>query len=400
MDRIERARTKASLLKLDTDYLRETHSLFGIPTPEEDEEVDALSDNLLDMVAEGKISKEALLNVAEYFSAYAPKIEHPTRGLTKAYLLQMLGGEGTRLESITRAEMIGELRRRVASGAVSADTLKQLEEIYLQNSISKIKKPETRALVASRILGTKIEEFSSNDLVELSTSKFQSGELTPEEILAIVREAQRETAAAARREVQAPSYQRIETLTRRTLESVKEIGKSLKRVEEKSFEGIFLNLQPGKGDALARFLRESRLVFHHLDDRSETRYEEALSRLQERGFSSRQVIERAFAILCLMALEESLEKTTFDLPLAEFYEILQGEVKRLTFASKPIIYRVREAMLEGMELTPAEFDEYLLECRAKGWLNLVEGAPYSEEESHWLGIEGRKFYYMELVRGE
>ena len=83
--------------------------------------------------------------------------------------------------------------------------------------------------------------------------------------------------------------------------------------------------------------------------------------------------------------------------IEDFIKILYTESSQMTFASRPIIYKVREKISEKLGITDEEFNNYLFECVRKGWITLIEGSPFSGKETDWYDIAGRRFYYFEFI---
>ena len=83
--------------------------------------------------------------------------------------------------------------------------------------------------------------------------------------------------------------------------------------------------------------------------------------------------------------------------IEEFIKILYTESSQMYFATRLIIYKVREKISEKLGTTDEEFNEYLFECLKKGWINLIEGSPLSGKETDWYDIGGRRFYYFEFI---
>ncbi len=83
--------------------------------------------------------------------------------------------------------------------------------------------------------------------------------------------------------------------------------------------------------------------------------------------------------------------------IEDFVRILHKEILQTHFASRPIIYKVRERVSEKLGITDEEFNNYLFECVRKGWITLIEGSPFNGKETDWYDIAGRRFYYFEFI---
>ena len=83
--------------------------------------------------------------------------------------------------------------------------------------------------------------------------------------------------------------------------------------------------------------------------------------------------------------------------IGTFVIVLHDVTKSMSFASRPIIYKIRDKITEYLGITDEEFYKYLMECVGKGWVNLIEGSPLSGKEGDWLDIAGRRFYYLGFI---
>lgn len=83
--------------------------------------------------------------------------------------------------------------------------------------------------------------------------------------------------------------------------------------------------------------------------------------------------------------------------IEDFIQIFHAESSQIYFASRPIIYKVRDVVTKKLGITDEEFNKYLLETVKLGWVNLIEGSPFGGKESDWYDIAGRRFYYFEFI---
>lgn len=83
--------------------------------------------------------------------------------------------------------------------------------------------------------------------------------------------------------------------------------------------------------------------------------------------------------------------------IEDFIQIFHAESSQIYFASRPIIYKVRDVVTKKLGITDEEFNKYLLETVKLGWVILIEGSPFSGKESDWYDIGGRRFYYFEFT---
>ena len=83
--------------------------------------------------------------------------------------------------------------------------------------------------------------------------------------------------------------------------------------------------------------------------------------------------------------------------IKDFVQIFHSETSKIDFATRPIIYKVRDVLIKKLGITDEEFNKYILETVRNGWVTLIEGAPFSGKESDWYDIAGRRYYYFEFV---
>ncbi len=83
--------------------------------------------------------------------------------------------------------------------------------------------------------------------------------------------------------------------------------------------------------------------------------------------------------------------------IKDFIQIMHSEASKIYFASRPIIYKVRDVLTTKLGITDEEFNKYLHETVELGWVNLIEGSPLRGKESDWYDIAGRRFYYFEFI---
>lgn len=93
----------------------------------------------------------------------------------------------------------------------------------------------------------------------------------------------------------------------------------------------------------------------------------------------------------------SIRTCSEKIKIEDFIKTLHKEILQINFASRPIIYKVREMLVEKLGITNEEFNNYLFECVKKGWITLIEGSPLRGRESDWYDIGGRRFYYFEFI---
>jgi hypothetical protein len=244
-----------------------------------------------------------------------------------------------------------------------------------------------------------VDEYSSRDLVALILSKIRSGELTDEQVQNLIKKGQSETQLAARRKVQGPTLQKLDQRMDQLSVDMRELRQTIKRMDDQRQVGFIRGYRPETGEGIAKFLRDSKFAASRLDDASETRFDRLLAELTRDGRSLQQVVEQAELVLILENLVRIVRSSEFSVPTEDFFRALKEEIAVMELPTSPPIYKVRDALSRRLGLSPREFVARLLECRTRGWIQLVEGAPFSESEDHWLDLDGRRFYYLEVVGG-
>ena len=169
---IEKAQIKSRLLSLDIEKLKEVAKTLKIDA-ESDWSLNELSEYITEKVVVGELNKNNLFNLVDYFGI-VEEVEHKTLGLKKDSLGKILGIKVDK--NTNRDTLINILRMRISSGEINVNDIKS-KNIFLQNKLEKVKKPETIAYIASKLLGSKIERFTSEDLVKLGLEKVESGEI-------------------------------------------------------------------------------------------------------------------------------------------------------------------------------------------------------------------------------
>lgn len=389
---IERAQIKSRILSLNIDNLKKLaktlkFNVEGIPNLNE------MAEHLVTKVNSGEINKEQLLNLVDYFEI-ADKIEHKTLGLTKSQIGNLLRIKVD--ESTKRNDIIDILRMRVASGGISVNDITG-ENIFLRNKLERVKKPETIAYIASRLLGRDIERFTSEDLVKLALEKIGSGEISEEGLIGLVQTAQKEVSAAKKRKFEGPTLQKIEKEMFAIRKDIAEINKRLNSINEECNTGLLRQYRRNTGSRTADFLKRLKTIERGIDNQTEIRYDEFIREMKRNNISIPDFFEQAMLIYLLNRISDITSTLRFSITKEDFFKVLLEKTNKMHFVTRPIIYKVRDAVMKHLEITTDEFNKNLLECRKMGWVNLIEGAPVSAKEDDWLDIAGKRFYYLEII---
>ncbi|MEA2074857.1 MAG: hypothetical protein U9O85_03870 [Euryarchaeota archaeon] len=390
---IEKAQIKSRLLSLDIKKLKEAAKTLKINV-KPDWSLNEVSEYITEKVVAGEINKENLFNLVDYFGI-AEKVEHKTLGLKKDSLGKILG---IKVDKTTnRDTLINILRMRISSGEINVNDIKS-KNIFLQNKLERVKKPETIAYIASKLLGSKIERFTSEDLVKLGLEKVESGEIEEKELLTFIESAKKETGAAMKRKIEAPTTQKIQKEVDVIRDDIRDIKKRLNNIDAERQDGFLRRYRQNTGDRIADFLKQFKMIEQRINNNTETKYDELIGEIKKRNTSLSDFFEQATLIYLLDNLCDITSTLRFSITIDDFFDVLSEEVNKTHFVTRPIIYKLKEPIKKRLEISSGEFNKYLLECRAKGWLDLIEGAPTSGKHEDWLDIEGKRYYYLEIKR--
>lgn len=393
ISKVEKAQIKSRLLSLDIEKLKEAAKTLKINV-KPDWSLNELSEYITEKVVAGGINKENLFNLVDYFGI-AEKVEHKTLGLKKDYLGKILGIKVDK--NTNRDTLIDMLRMRISSGEINVNDIKS-KNIFLQNKLERVKKTETIAYIASKLLGSKIERFTSEDLVKLGLEKVESGEIDEQELLTLIESAKKETGAALKRKFEGPTLQKIQEEIKVINSDIRDIKKRLNNIDTERQDGFLRRYRQNTGDKIAEFLKQFKMIEQRINNNTETKYDELIGEIKEGNVPLSDFFEQAMLIYLLDNLSDITSTLRFSITTDDFFNVLSEEVNKAHFVTRPIIYKVKEPITKRLEISSDEFNKYLLECRAKGWLDLIEGAPTSGKDEDWLDIEGKRYYYLEIKR--
>ncbi len=399
LSQLENAKLRASLFPLGVDTTVQLLETLGREVPQGEREPETLTALVVSEVESGRASLDAVLRLTEYFKL-APKVENKSSGLTKVALAELLGMRTGSSERTTREELIKDLRRRILDGTVSPAGLVTQDELFIRNRINKIKKPGIRGYIATRLLGTNVEDYAPADLTQLLLDRIRGGQLTEDEMDQLIKKAQSEAQLARRRKVEGVTNIELAQRIDRLAADVREVRAMVRRLDEQRVQGFAREFRPESGRDIVGLLREARVALAKGGGKPEDKYDHLLSELMRDGRSLSTLVERVELMTLLDRLEQMVHALTLSIPPEDFIRILKDEVAAMHVATSPPIFKVRDAVLKRLGLSPEEWTRQLLECRTRGWVRLIEGAPYSESEDHWLDMDGRRYYYLEVVGGD
>jgi len=396
LSQLEKAKLRASLLPLGIDATVALLETLGRSVSEGERNAEALTALILSEVESEHVALDGVERLTEYFKL-APKIENKSFGLTKPTLAELLGLRPEGLDRTTREQLIKDLRRLVLDGAVSPARLATQDELFVRNRINKLKKPETRAYIANRLLGTNTEDFSPTDLSKLLLEKVRGGQLTEDEIERMIKKAQSETQLARRRQVEGVTNRELAERIDQVAEAVRDVRAMVRRLDEQRVHGFTREYRTETGRDLSGLLRDMRFALARAEGNSEAKYDNLLTEIVREGRSLSAVVEQVEFLAALDTLERIIRSLAFSIPIEDFFGVLKEEVTAMHMTTTPPIYKVRELVMKRLGISAEECTRQLLECRSRGWVRLIEGAPYSESKDHWLDMDGRRYYYLELV---
>jgi hypothetical protein len=389
---IEKAQIKSRLLSLDIKNLKEVAKTLKIDI-KTDYNLNELSEYITKKVVMGEINRGNLFNLIDYFKI-ADKIERKTLGLTKNQLGEILEIKVNKYTK--RNDLIDELRIKVLSGDINVNDI-NIRKIFLRNKIERVKKPETIAYIASRLLGSDVERFTSEDLVKLALEKVNSEKIAEEELIGIIQTAQKEMSAARKRKFEGPTLQKIEKEINFIRNDVAEIKKRLNSIDDERHNGFLRQYRRDTGNRIADFLKKIKMIERGIGNHSEIRYDEFIRELKRNNISIPELFEQAMLICLMNNITDITSTLRFSITKNDFFKVLLEETNKIHFVSRPIIHEVRKVVMKRLEITIDEFNKNLLECRKMGWVNLIEGAPLSAKEDDWLDAAGKRFYYLEII---
>ena len=391
ISKIERAQIKSRLLLLGIEKLRVVGKTLNMPLSD-DYSLNELADYITEKVVAGKINKQNIFNSVDYF-LISDQIEHKTLGLTKEHLAKILRIKDDR--STTRDALINNLRGQILAGRISVNELKG-RNIFLKNKLQKVKKPETIAHVASKLLGERIERFSPEDFVNLGLEKVESGEITEEELLDLIDKARKETTSAQKRKIEGPTLQKIEKEIDSIRSDIREIKKLLSTIDEERQIGFIRRYRDDTDDRIADFIKKIKLIGTSFD--TDLKYETLLAEIKRQGISIEQLFEKAMLVYLLDNLSDIALRVRVSLSTDDFFKVLTEEIDKAHIITRPIIHKLKDSITRRLKISPEEFNQYLLDCRSAGKIDLIEGSPASGKDEDWLDIEGRRYYYLEIRR--
>jgi len=288
---------------------------------------------------------------------------------------------------------------KILSGEINVNDINS-GKIFLRNKLERVKKPETVAYIASRLLGSDVERFTSEDLVKLALEKVNSGEITEEELIGIIQTAQKEMSAVRKRKFEGPTLQKIEKEINLIRNDVAEMKKRLNSIDDERHNGFLRQYRRNTGSGTADFLKKIKMIERGIGNHTEIRYDEFIRELKRNDISIPEFFEQAMLICLLNNISDITSTLRFSVTKNDFFFFLLEETNEIHFISRPIIHEVRKAVMKRLEITTDEFNKNLLECRKMGWVNLIEGAPLSAKEDDWLDAAGKRFYYLEIIGKE
>ena len=358
-----------------------------------------LASSIVDGVKIGSVDIDGMRALLDYFSKYAPKIESKSFGLKKEALFQLLGlQEGTKQKETTREQLIQALRTQVYRRILPLSNLEQQQRLFLKNRLSMIKKPEVRAYLGSKILGSTISDITLEDLVNLIESKLMTHELRDDDVERLIKGAQTETVKGKRNTpkdyLKTGIEQRLDALSR----DIQEIKQVIKKLEDRKIEGYVREYRPETGRALDRLIRSAKISSRQSPLKTEDFYDRLLTDLRRSSGSEMPVIiEQVELIAALKSLVEVAFQTELSLSSEDFLRLLKEEIGTMGSGVNVPIHKIRDRITEKTGISREQFLAKLAECRATGQLRLIEGSPPSESGENWVELRGRRFYYLELV---
>lgn len=261
MDSIERANIKKRLQHISLNNLREVSKAIKLET-EHIDNLNDLTEAIIAKLENGTLKKENILNLIDYFE-FADKIELKNLGLTTEQFKGILGIKGT-VREISREELINRLREKIYKLEIKTDDIRNYSELFLQKKLKKLKKPETRAFIASKLSGDTIESISLEDMVKLALEKVKSGNIEEDELIKLIDTAQKEITAARKKESKGKALQKVQNEIEAIERDIVEIKKILENLSGVRQTGCLRQYREKTGSNTEELLKTFKMIIQKL----------------------------------------------------------------------------------------------------------------------------------------
>ncbi len=393
MDSIERADIKKKLQHIGLNNLKGVSKAIKLET-EHIDNLNDLAEAIIAKLENGVLIKENIQNLIDYFE-FAHEVEPQTLGLTTKEFKRILGIEGTD-RVISREELINRLRERIYKLEIKTNDIRNYRELFLEKRLKKIRKPEIRAFIASKLGGATIESISPEELVKLALEKVKSKNIENDELIKLIDTAQKELTAAGKKESNGQALQKIQNGIEAIERDIVEIKKILENLNGVRQTGYVRQYREKIGSNTEELLKTFKMIIQKPENQRENKFDEIVKELKKSNIDLSEFIEQAMLVICLDQISELVKPMRFPIQTGYFLNVLREETNKIHFASRPIIHKIRDAVTKRLEMSNEEFNKKLIECVKIGSINLIEGSPVSGKDDDWLDIAGRRFYYLEI----
>lgn len=396
MDPTEKANIKARLQGIGLDGLRELSKVINFEIKQNDS-LNDLADKIISNLEKEVIKKENILNLIDYFE-FADKIEHKTKALTKKQLRDIVGIKNT-AKDINLEKLIETLRIRIYKLEIKTDdVIRKYNDFRLRNRLEKIKKPETRAYIASKLRDAKIDTISTEEFIKLAFESVKNGMIKDEEIEGLIKNSQKEFKTAIKRESKEKTLDKVQKDVETIERDIAEIKKILGILDNERQMGYLRRYGEKTGLKTGDFLKTFKMIAQKIEIERENKFDEIVNELKKSNINMPEFIEQAMVVILLKQITELVSPMRFPISSEEFFNAAYEESNKMYFASRPIIYKIRDAVTKRLEISNVEFKKKLIECLENGTINLIEGSPVSGKDDDWMDINGRRFYFLEFKR--
>ena len=385
MDPVERDNIRVRFKHIGLKSLKEFFKVIKIET-EQKENLNDLVEIIIVKLDNGELKKDKLLNLIDYFE-FSNKIEHKTLGLTNKQFREILKIK-EKSRDFGRSQLIEELREKIYKLEIKSN---EIGEYFLESILRKIKNPEILAFVSTKLSGDAIESISLDEFVKLAIGKVKSGEIEEDELVRLVDTVQKDLSELQK-------AQKLEAIERDVSEIKKTLDKVLDYIERREQIGYLRQYRKGTGIKIAEFLHSVKKINQKIDVETGDKFDEIIEELKRENIDMYEFVEQANWVSSMVLVSRFVSKKRFPISSDYFYKVAYEESNKMYFASRPIIYKIRDAVTKRLDVSNEEFKNKLIECLENGDINLIEGSPVSGKDDDWMDINGRRFYYLEFKR--
>lgn len=204
------------------------------------------------------------------------------------------------------------------------------------------------------------------------------------------------------RDKQVITHNKLEAIANKSKEDLKDLNEKLDKII--STEDVILNkMKDIEKQNELKDMEKLLLAIHeegaHIPKITANSLNQLKCKINEKGIDDSTILWNGMATIILMQLMDVIHKIDWDIDLELFYQVVtdvfQENVNSLGSADIPDI---RRNVCKRINLSKEKFDEALLQCKEKNWVQLDIGTPIGIKEPEWLDTGKSRFYYLRLKR--